>query len=91
MLARTTPLTFEIPSLPGYMVDINPNLSTTDLMKLAADYHQKRLELTPGEKELLITTLKERGRNELEYGEELEVENVRLIRRVTGAVGVYFA
>jgi hypothetical protein len=73
------------------MADINLDLSTTELMKIAADHHQKRLELTPAEKELLISTLKERGRNELEYGEEIEIENVRLIRRVTGAVGVYFA
>jgi hypothetical protein len=72
------------------MVDIDPNLSTTELLKMAADHHQKRAELTPAEKELLIKILKERGQNELEYGEELEIENVRLIRRVTGAVGVYF-
>jgi hypothetical protein len=72
------------------MVEINPNLTTTELMKLAADFHHKRLELSPLEKDLLITMLKERGRNELEYGEELEVDTVRLIRRVTGAVGVYF-
>jgi hypothetical protein len=72
------------------MPEIDLNLSTAELMKMAADYHSKRLALTAGEKDLLIDTLKERGRNELEYGEELEVENVRLIRRVTGAVGLYF-
>jgi hypothetical protein len=72
------------------MPEIDPNLSTAELMKMAADYHQKRLELTAVERALLIDTLKERGRNELDYGEELEVENVRLIRRVTGAVGLYF-
>jgi hypothetical protein len=72
------------------MVDINTALSTTELMKLAADHHLKRVELSDAEKSLLINTLKERGANELEYGEELEIENVRLIRRVTGAVGVYF-
>jgi hypothetical protein len=72
------------------MADIDPTLPTSELMKLAADHHQKRVELSAPQKDLLINLLKERGRNELEYGEELEVETVRLIRRVTGAVGVYF-
>jgi hypothetical protein len=72
------------------MAAFDPNLPTAELLKLAADYHQKRLELGPLEKDLLISTLKERGRAELEFGQEIEFENVRLIRRVTGAVGIYF-
>jgi hypothetical protein len=72
------------------MKKIDPELSTVELMKIAADDHQKRIELTQSEKDQLYTLLKERGRQELEYGEELEIDAVRLIRRVTGAVGIYF-
>jgi len=73
------------------MTKINPELSTVELMKLAGDDHQKTIELTQAERDQLFDLLKERGRSELEYGEELEIDTVRLIRRVTGAVGIYFA
>jgi hypothetical protein len=72
------------------MVEIDPKLSTRDLMKLAADHHKKRIELTDSERDLLIGMLKERGRTELEHGEELEIDDVRLVHRVTGAVSIYF-
>jgi len=72
------------------MSKINPNLSTVELMKLAVDDHLKTNELAQIEREELLALLKERGRQELEYGEELEIDGVRLIRRVTGAVGIYF-
>jgi hypothetical protein len=72
------------------MVEIDPNMSTQELMKLAAAHHRKDIELADSERDLLIGILKERGRIELEYGEELEVENVRLVHRVTGAVSIYF-
>lgn len=72
------------------MVEIDPKLSTQDLMKLAADHHKRRIELSESERDLLIATLKERGRTELEFGEELEIDDVRLVHRVTGAVSIYF-
>jgi hypothetical protein len=72
------------------MIEISPNMSTQELMKLAASHHKKLIDLTDLERELLLNLLKERGRNELEYGEELEVDDVRLVRRVTGAVSIYF-
>jgi hypothetical protein len=73
------------------MVEINTSLSTVDLMKLAGDDHKKKIELTDAQRDQLFELIKERGRAELEYGEELEIDDVRLIRRVTGAVGIYFA
>lgn len=66
-------------------------MRTSDLMKVAADHHHKRIELSEQERKDLINLLKQRGQEELEYGEELEVDSVRLLRRVTGAVGVYFS
>ncbi len=72
------------------MVEINETLSIVELMKLAGDNHQKKIELTDAERDHLFQILKERGQLELEFGEELEIDNVRLIRRVTGSVGIYF-
>lgn len=72
------------------MTDIDPNMSLQELLKLAADNHKKQIELTSDERDLLISLLKERGSNELEYGQEIEIDNVRLVRRVTGAVSIYF-
>ena len=73
------------------MVEINAAMSTVELMKLAGDDHLKKIELTDAERDHLFELLKEHGRAELEFGEELEVDSVRLIRRVTGSVGIYFA
>ncbi len=72
------------------MQKINPELSTVELMKIAGDDHLKTIELTQAERDQLFDLLKERGRQELEYGEELKIDAIRLIRRVTGAVGIYF-
>lgn len=72
------------------MVEINIELSTVELMKIAADDHLKKIELSQSDRDRLFDLLKERGRAELEYGEELEIDTIKLIRRVTGAVGIYF-
>jgi hypothetical protein len=72
------------------MTLINTELSTTELLKMAADNHHKRITLTEAERLELISFIKKRGAEELEYGEELAVDSVTLIRRVTGAVGLYF-
>lgn len=73
--------------MPVFCLD----MSTSDLMKVAADCHHKRIEISDTERKALIDLLKSRGQSELDYGEELEVDSVRLLRRVTGAVGVYFS
>lgn len=74
-------------SMPAF----DPSMTTAELLLLAADHHHKRIELDDVERKALIELLKQRGQQELEYGEELEVDSVRLLRRVTGAVGVYFS
>jgi hypothetical protein len=73
------------------MTVIDPKLSTLELLKLAAENHQKKIELSEPDRQTLTALLKERGADELEYGQELEVENVRLVRRVNGAVGIYYS
>ena len=69
---------------------VDENKTTKELLQVAADYSQKRITLTDSDRQALITLLKRRASEELEYGQEIECENVRVIRRVTGAVGVYF-
>lgn len=73
------------------MTLIDPKLSTLELLKLAAENHQKKIELSEADRQSLTALLKERGAEELEYGQELEVDNVRLVRRVNGAVGIYYS
>jgi hypothetical protein len=70
---------------------IDTKMTTTELLKLAADNHQKIIQLSESDRQALIALLKERGQEELDYGEEMEVNNVRLVKRVNGAVGVYFS
>ena len=72
------------------MTDIDTSLTMTQLMQLAADHSQNRVTLTDSDKAVLIGLLKQRGADELDYGQEVECENVRLIKRVTGAIGLYF-
>lgn len=72
------------------MFSVSTDLSTPELMKLAADNHHKRISLSEDERLELIALIKRRGLAELDYGQELSVETVTLIRRVTGAVGLYF-
>ena len=72
------------------MTAISPALSTSELMKVAAELRDGVNELSNIDKELLIELLKERGRKELDYGQELVVEKIKVVRRVTGAVSVFF-
>ncbi|MBI4533340.1 MAG: hypothetical protein HY711_05270 [Candidatus Melainabacteria bacterium] len=74
-----------------YMLSpVDENKSIKELLQVAADYSQRRITLTDSDRQTLIALLKKRAAEELEYGQEIECENVRVIRRVTGAVGVYF-
>lgn len=70
---------------------VRADMSINELLRVAADHHHKRIELSDEERQELIAALKRRGQDELEYGEEVTVDAVRLVKRVTGAVGVYFS
>ncbi|MDZ4835974.1 MAG: hypothetical protein SGJ27_19515 [Candidatus Melainabacteria bacterium] len=70
---------------------ISPTLSTPDLMRIAADHKNGgSTSLSPIDERLLLELLKERGRDELDYGQELIVDRVKIVRRVTGNVSVFF-
>ena len=73
------------------MSPIDSTMPTEQLLRLAADHHKKQTELSEREKGELIALLKARGEEELDYGQELVIDSVRLIKRVTGAVGIYFS
>ena len=72
------------------MTVINADLPITELLKIAADNHRKVITLPEAERANLIALLKRRGAEELDYGEELTIESASMVRRVTGAVGIYF-
>ncbi len=72
------------------MCPLDGKQSTSDLLRLAAQASQKQVMLTEEEMRELIEILKERGQTELELGEEINYANVRLVRRVTGVVSVFF-
>ena len=72
------------------MTVVNPDLPIRELLKIAADNHHKRIELSDQERVDLIALIKKKAGDELEFGEELELDSIRLVRRVTGAVGLYF-
>jgi hypothetical protein len=73
------------------MSEVNPSASIQELLRLLADNHQKKIQLSDEDKQLAVDIVKRRALDELEYGEEIEVDKVRLIKRVTGAVGIYFS
>lgn len=70
---------------------VDQNMSIQQLLQVVADHHHKRKELSEDDKKSAIALLKKRGAEELDFGEEIEMDSVRLIKRVTGAVGVYFS
>ncbi len=69
---------------------VNTELSMMELLVIAADNHHKRITLSDEERIELVAAIKKRAQDELEYGQEIEHDSLRLIRRVTGAVGLYF-
>lgn len=69
---------------------ITDDLTTAQLLRIAADFNSQKVTLTDDERSQLVGLLKRRAEDELDYGQEIECESVRVVRRVTGAVGVYF-
>lgn len=70
---------------------VNTDMTMKELLQLVADNHHGKITLTEEDKDLAIGLLKTRGMQELDYGQELKVDKVRLIKRVTGAIGLYFS
>ena len=73
------------------MHTINSEMTIKELLQLVADNHHKKITLSEEEKISAIALLKKKGMEELDYGQEIKIDKVRLIKRVTGAVGVYFS
>jgi len=71
-------------------IELSTALTTGQLLKIANDNHLGLITLSDNEKGLLLEFLREKGRDELELGQELEHDKVRLVRRVTGAVSIFF-
>jgi hypothetical protein len=59
-------------------------------MRIAASHKSGSINLSLVDESLLIELLKERGREELDFGQELVVDTVKIVRRVTGNVSIFF-
>ncbi|MBZ0185823.1 MAG: hypothetical protein K8F91_06175 [Candidatus Obscuribacterales bacterium] len=69
---------------------ISSDMTIQELLQLVADNHHEKIVLGDADKQMAIDLLKARAKDELEFGQEIAVDKVRLIKRVTGAVGLYF-
>lgn len=61
-----------------------------ELLALAADEKVGVVEMSHLEKCLLIETIKEKAFGELDFGEEISTGTVKLVKRVTGNVSIFF-
>jgi hypothetical protein len=57
---------------------------------VAESKDEAKSEMTATERALIIELLKERGREELDFGQELCFSGVKLVKRVTGTVSIFF-
>ncbi|MEZ4489454.1 MAG: hypothetical protein R3F51_17850 [Cyanobacteriota/Melainabacteria group bacterium] len=73
------------------MSAVNADMSLKELLQLVADNHHGKISLSDDDKTLAVGLLKSKGMDELDYGEEMKVDKVRLVKRVTGAMGLYFS
>lgn len=69
---------------------ISNNLALGELIKMVSEYRMGLSGLSELEGELLIETLKARALNELDFGQELSSGPVKLVKRVTGNVSIFF-
>ncbi len=71
-------------------MNISPDLTIQDMLKLASDHKDGTVPMPEEDCLALIAMIKERAQDELEYGEEMIVGSARIVKRVTGAVSVFF-
>ena len=73
------------------MTAIDSASSIKDLLQILADDHTKKAILPDDVKQAAIDLIKAKAFEELEYGQEIKAGKVRIVKRVTGAVGLYFS
>ena len=69
---------------------VSNNLALGELIKMVSEYRTGLSGLSELEGELLIETLKARALNELDFGQELSYKKIKLVKRVTGNVSIFF-
>ncbi|MBX9692199.1 MAG: hypothetical protein K2Z81_07445 [Cyanobacteria bacterium] len=72
------------------MTSIESTMSIKELLTIVSDHQEEKIAMTDADRQLAIDLLKSKAADELEYGEEVKVGKVRLVKRVTGAIGLYF-
>lgn len=61
-----------------------------DLMDMVSEHKAGKLQMSKLESDLLIETLKEKAWQELDFGQELVQGPIKLVKRVTGNVSIFF-
>lgn len=69
---------------------ISKESAMTELMDMASEHKAGRLKMSELESNLLIETLKEKAWQELDFGQEMVQGPVKLVKRVTGNVSIFF-
>lgn len=72
------------------MTALTPQQSITELMQLALSDKNGQLNLSDVDRELLVAMLKQKAFDELDYGQEVVLETIKVVKRVTGNVSVFF-
>ncbi len=71
-------------------MNISPDLTIQELLQIASDHKDGSKPMPEEDCVELIALIKARALDELDYGEEMIVGTARIVKRVTGAVSVFF-
>lgn len=71
-------------------MNISPDLTIQELLQIASDHKDGSKPMPEEDCAELIAMIKTRACDELDYGEEMIVGTARIVKRVTGAVSVFF-
>jgi len=71
-------------------MNISPDLTIQELLQLASDHKDGSKPMPEEDCIEIIAMIKSRAQDELDFGEELIVGTARIVKRVTGAVSVFF-
>lgn len=69
---------------------ISKESAMAELMNMARECKEGKLKMSSIENELLIETLKQKAWLELDFGQEIIDGPIKLVKRVTGNVSIFF-
>lgn len=70
--------------------DMTVESQMSDLLELAKEHKMGNAPMSELENNLLIEIIKEKAWQELDFGQEIKEGPVKLVKRVTGNVSIFF-